>query len=238
LSPQKLDERRRETTCGRRIRRAKSRKIDEEWKSRRHSSGYLAHADRIPHRSEGERVLLEQLPDRVHRILDLGTGDGRLLAMVLAEHPNAECVALDFSEPMLEAARRRFSGRTNVLLVRHDMRRPLPAQRLGEFDLAISSFAIHHLSHHGKRRLYGEVFKIISPGGTFSNLEHVASPTSALHERFLKAIGYTRETEDKSNKLLDVETQLSWLRDIGFRDVDCYWKWLELALLVGVRPKR
>ena len=31
-------------------------------------------------------------------------------------------------------------------------------------------------------------------------------------------------------------TQLQWLRDIGFEDVDCGWKWLELALLVGVRP--
>jgi hypothetical protein len=36
--------------------------------------------------------------------------------------------------------------------------------------------------------------------------------------------------------LLDVETQLGWLRDIGFEDVDCHGKWLELALLAGVRP--
>jgi len=32
--------------------------------------------------------------------------------------------------------------------------------------------------------------------------------------------------------------QLRWLRDTGFEDVDCYWRWLEMALLVGVKSER
>jgi hypothetical protein len=46
----------------------------------------------------------------------------------------------------------------------------------------------------------------------------------------------TPADEDPSNRLAPVDTQLAWLRDAGFVDVDCYWKWLELALIGGVRP--
>ena len=66
--------------------------------------------------------------------------------------------------------------------------------------------------------------------------EHVASPTARLHRRFFDAIGEPLECEDPSDRLAEVETQLGWLREIGFEDADCYWKWLELALLVGVKP--
>ncbi len=100
----------------------------------------------------------------------------------------------------------------------------------------VSSFAIHHLEHERKRSLYEEVFALLEPGGVFANLEHVASPSRRLHLAFFEAIGEPLEHEDPSDRLLDVESQLVWLRELGFDDVDCYWKWLEMALLIGVRP--
>jgi tRNA (cmo5U34)-methyltransferase len=80
------------------------------------------------------------------------------------------------------------------------------------------------------------VFDRLNPGGVFCNLEHVASPTLTLHHEFLAAIFYRPEEEDASNKLLDIETQLRWFREIGFDHVDCHWKWRELALLAGRKP--
>jgi tRNA (cmo5U34)-methyltransferase len=77
---------------------------------------------------------------------------------------------------------------------------------------------------------------VLEPGGVFVNFEHVASPNQRLHVAFFAAIGEPLEHEDPSDRLLDVETQLGYLREAGFTDVDCYWKWLEMALLIGVRP--
>jgi len=204
------------------------------WTSNEHAREYLERADLISHRGEGESALLEFLPCGTRRILDLGTGDGRLLALVRRQHPATEAVAVDFSPTMLEEARKRFAGDPTITVLEHDLDASLP--RLGKFDAVISSFAVHHLMHERKKQLYAEVYRLLNAGGVFCNLEHVSSPSARLHEQFLLRIGFTLETEDPSNQLLDFETQLGWLREIGFVDVDCHWKWRELALLVGVRP--
>jgi len=207
----------------------------EEWTSDEQRVGcYLDRADEFPHRLEGEGVLLEHVPRDVGRVLDLGTGDGRLLALLRADRPGMRGVGLDFSALMLARARERFDGEDRVELVEHDLSRPLP--ELGRFDAVVSSFAIHHLEHERKRALYGEALELLEPGGVFANFEHVASPTERLHRAFFAAIDEPLENEDPSDRTLDVETQLGWLRELGFGDVDCYWKWLEMALLIGVRP--
>jgi tRNA (cmo5U34)-methyltransferase len=201
------------------------------WTRTDHALDYLGRADSIAHRTEGESSLLEFIPPTTRRILDLGTGDGRLLALVKREHPNTEAVAIDFSPAMLEAAKKRFADDSSVAVLAHNLDNPLPD--LGKFDAVISSFAIHHVVHERKRALYSEIHGLLNAGGAFCNLEHVASPTPSLHEQFLRQSGLTPETEDPSNQLLDIETQLLWLREIGFVDVDCHWKWRELALLAG-----
>ena len=208
----------------------------EEWRTADHVGRYLERADAFPHREEGESVLVAHVPRGARRVLDLGTGDGRLLALLRVDRDEMLGVGLDFSDPMLDAARDRFEDDERIELVNHDLVAPLPT--LGPFDTVVSSMAIHHLEHERKRKLYEEVFEVLEPGGVFANFEHVASPTHRLHVAFFAAIDEPLENEDPSDRTLDVETQLKWLREAGFDDVDCYWKWLEMALLIGVKPGR
>jgi SAM-dependent methyltransferase len=202
------------------------------WPSAEHALDYLRRADSIPHRVEGEATLLEFVPAEPTRILDLGSGGGRLLALVKSARPLAQLVGLDFSLTMLETLRKLFANDRGVAVVDHNLEHELP--QMGQFDAVISSFAIHHVVHERKRTLYNEIFDVLAPNGVFCNLEHVASPTPHLHAEFLRAISW--EQEDPSNKLLDLETQLDWLREVGFIDVDCHWKWRELALFAGTKP--
>lgn len=204
-----------------------------EYATAEHALNYLAVAGRLPHRTEGEGVILDLVPLDARRILDLGAGDGRLLALLLGDRPRAGGVALDFSPTMLDAARRRFRTNPGVRVIQHDLDDPLPD--IARFDVVVSAFAIHHCGDERKRAIYKEAYDRLEPGGVLCNLEHVASPTAALHERFLQALGITEG--DPSNQLASVEDQLSWLREVGFIDVDCHWKWLEMALIGGWKPR-
>jgi tRNA (cmo5U34)-methyltransferase len=204
------------------------------WPTVEHALAYLAEADQIPHRTEGEAELLAHLPADVDAFVDLGCGDGRLAALVRTAHPDARATAFDFSPPMLEAARERFAAVPEVTVIAHDLDVELPL--IDPVDAIVSSFAIHHVDDDRKRALTAEVFERLLPGGVFLNLEHVASPTERLHDAFLAELGIEPAEDDPSNQLAPVAGQLRWMRDAGFVDVDCHWKWRELALLGGTRP--
>jgi SAM-dependent methyltransferase len=200
-----------------------------EWSDPGRVTEYLSRE--IPHRETAEAMLRASLPAQIDRFLDLGTGDGRLLALVRDSHPEAVAMGLDSSAPMLARATARFEGDSRTELRAHDLRFPLAEP--GPFDAIVSGLAIHHLEDNRKRELFGEVHALLAPGGVFVNLDLVSAASQRLHERFRREIGRTED--DPSDRLADLSDQLGWLREAGFGEVDCHFKWLELALVVAVR---
>jgi len=207
-----------------------------DWSCSERAEDYLKKAGIMPRRLEGETVLLEEIPAGTKRVLDIGAGDGRLLDLVLSKCPDAAAVAMDISPFMLDKLRMKYGNNDRIEVIGHDFNRFLPPG-LGRFNVIVSGFAIHHVHDRRKRKLYKEVYNLLEPGGLFCNLERVSSPTAGLHHKFLFHMGNGHEGEKRGNILLDMETQLRWLRDIGFHDVDCYWKWREMALLAGWKKR-
>ena len=67
----------------------------------------------LPFAAEHFAIMLRFIASAGHpvrRFLDLGAGDGALSAVLLDRYPNAEAVVVDFSEPMLAAARDRLGS--------------------------------------------------------------------------------------------------------------------------------
>ncbi|HEX3608246.1 MAG TPA: hypothetical protein VHU14_01045 [Solirubrobacterales bacterium] len=84
-----------------------------------------------------------------------------------------------------------------------------------------------------KQELFGEIHALLAPGGVFANLDLVLSASSRLHERFRREIG--RVKDDPTDRLAELGEQIGWLREAAFSEVDCHFKWLELALIVAVK---
>jgi tRNA (cmo5U34)-methyltransferase len=200
------------------------------WREQGKVEEYLDRVGRLEARRAGEAELVETIPDRVHRVLDLGCGDGRLTSLVLDARPELHsAIGLDSSPPMLLKAHERFAAEPRVTVLDHDLRDSLPD--LGTFDLVVSGFAIHHVSDDRKRSLLAEIASVLQPSGVFVNLEVVRCATPELDAEFSRRIG--RPGGDPEDKLAPVDAQLSWMRDAGLAQVDCYWRWRGFALLVG-----
>ena len=233
------------------------------WKQRDVAAAFLDERSLIiPDRPRQLEVLLRVfrfMPRPPRRILDLGAGDGLLLGAVLEAYPEASGVAVDFSPLMLEQAKPRLAKfGTRATTREADLQSPAWLKTAeGPFDAVVSGFAIHHLTHQRKRVLYQEIYDLLTQGGLFLNSEHVASATAFVEKMFDDAMTehlYQRRRErgedvsreevrrafmerpDRAANILALtEEQCGWLREIGFRDVDCFWKYFELAIFGGMK---
>ena len=154
---------------------------------------------------------------------------------MLDAHPRAEGVALDHNPAMLDALRERFAGGALVDVVDHDFAVSLPATE-GTFDAVVSALAIHHLDVTRRTELYAEVRGLLRPGGVFADLDLVRSATEVLHDRFIDRVPWSRHPDRAWDRHPSLAERLEWTAEAGFVNVDCLWKWRELALVVGELP--
>jgi ubiquinone/menaquinone biosynthesis C-methylase UbiE len=204
------------------------------------------------------RLIFERHGHRIERFLDVGSGDGAMSELLLGLDPEAEAVLVDFSEPMLAGAERRFEGSPGRWqLVRGDLSDAAWASALppGRYDAAISAFAIHHLPSERKRALFAELFELLEPDALFVNMDCVSvrGPLAGVFDEQMVAnairaehehgSGRTEEeierellADDEDDRPDSAEEQLDWLREAGFEGAELHFKWAEAAIFGAVKP--
>lgn len=221
----------------------------------------------IPFATEQIEIMLRVIEARgesVERFVDLGCGSGVLTQALLSRYPQATGTLVDFSEPMLKVARTQLSDHASHLrFLTEDFGDTAWLRSVSDqapFDVIMSAYAIHHQPDARKRELYAEIFDLLKPGGFFVNVEHVASRSEWIETRadelmidslhafhMQRGTGQSREQiahdfvhrpDKAANILAPVEVQCEWLGQIGFQDVDCYFKVFELAVFGGRKAKR
>ncbi|MFO7679559.1 MAG: class I SAM-dependent methyltransferase [Chloroflexota bacterium] len=140
------------------------------------------------------RLIRASQPE-VNWVLDLGCGDGVLGTAVLDQYPTAHGLFIDFSEPMLAAARQRLHNNSRAHTLLLDYGDPNWLEKLqidnsqftihnSQFHVVVSGYSIHHQPDDRKKEVYTELYHLLKPGGIFINVEHVASADPWLEKRF------------------------------------------------------
>ncbi len=149
-------------------------------------------------------------------VLDVGGGYGVVTEEVLHAFPRAQVTLQDYSQPMLDQARRRLAANAGqVSYAVGDLRDPAWARQVGgPFDLVVSAIAIHNLRDPGQiAACYRAIAGLLKPEGVFLDYD------------LFELIG-------------GLDAQLRTIRDAGFAAADCIWQEGRVAIVAARQPQQ
>jgi tRNA (cmo5U34)-methyltransferase len=191
-------------------------------------------------------ALLPFNPAAEIRILDLGAGTGLLSAFIREKFPNAHLRLVDIAEAMLNRARQRLGSENVEYTVSDYGSQPIE----GQWNAIVSALSIHHLTDPAKQDLFRRIYAALVPGGVFVNAEQVSGPTPELtlryHQQWFTQVRERGATDQEiadaeyrmqADLCSSVEDQLTWMRNAGFEDADCWLKEGRFAVMSGTSTR-
>lgn len=177
------------------------------------------------------------------KILDLGCGDGFFIQEFLKSFSPESITLVDGSNEMLEAAKKRLNTVGNINFIQASFQDLFHKDLLdNNFGFIYSSLAIHHLTLQEKKRLYSYIYSLLSPGGCFINYDAIISSSPKIESWYMSLWHQwinNHPNQEISRQLLNIpqkyksntdnipdtlDSQIQALTQIGFKEVDCYFK--------------
>lgn len=176
-------------------------------------------------------------------IMDLGAGTGILTQLLHQTHPESSITLVDMSHEMLSKARSKFSSIDTFEYIEDNY---LTMKFPSNYDIIISSLSIHHLTDKQKQELYKKIYDHLNKDGVFINADEVHGPTDKTEQMYKKL-----ENEHLYNQNLDkqkiseilerrkldkpatLSDTISWYEEIGFKNVDIFYKYYRYFVIYG-----
>ncbi|MEG3224523.1 MAG: methyltransferase type 12 [Methanobacteriales archaeon Met13] len=201
----------------------------------------------IPHYQDMIRALVGALPfhhkEKV-KVLDLGSGTGNLSLAVKKKFPKARITCLDMTDSMIQQTQLKLADYPDVDYVVGDLR---DLEARFEYDVVLSSLAIHHLSRVEQKSFYPKIYAALKESGVFYNADILLSSSPHLNkmcrenwgdfmlqtysQKEVDGIWFSKhQEEDYPQPLSD---HLKWLKEAGFQDLDVVWKYYYFGFYGG-----
>ncbi len=183
-------------------------------------------------------------------IVDLGcsTGEG-LGQFVDVLGVRNRYLGIDASEPMIEAARQRFERELQngwVELSHKDLHERYPEVDTG---LALCILTMQFMPIEQRGPLLRQVVERTVSGGAMILVEKIVGATdgighhmTGLYHDLKRSAGYTEEEVERKRLSLEgilvpvtARRNEELLYDAGFRQIDCFWRWMNFAGWVALK---
>ncbi len=180
-----------------------------------------------PNRTKMVRVALEVLPfpsEQRLNGLDLGVGTGYFTMRFLEQYPHARVLAVDGAQAMVDLAQARLGQRADRVRFRigdfRQLRELVTAD--GPFDVAYSSFALHHLGPQAKRAVLAVVPDLLKPGGWFVNADILVAGPPEMERRIqdIRIAGIVERAAGRDPRFVDAASTRRFIDEMQAREAD------------------
>jgi tRNA (cmo5U34)-methyltransferase len=225
----------------------------------RFSSDYDARFPRlIPRYAEFHGVIVQRVAEHLQPTagdgrpapargpwLDLGCGTGELSRSLMEGIPELRLHCVDLAPAMIERAREKLApwGERVTFAIGNFLEAPLPAGAAG----VVSALAVHHLEGSEKRALFARLHGALASGGLLVLADAVTGGSTGYTAYYLRrwvdhmrASGMTEEEiaavlqdHEQNDRLSGLDDQMAWMREAGFREVECLWKYFLLVVVAA-----
>lgn len=181
-------------------------------------------------------------------ILDIGCSEGGAISALVPLYPNSRFFGIEISDSMLSSAKKKFMYDTNVKIMKKDLRN-INESEIPNSQVILSILTLQFVPIEYRQELLQKLYNAIPGKGIFILVEKVLGNSADINKLLVEQYynlkaknGYTLEEIERKKLSLEgvlVPTTAKWnedlLRQVGFRQVDCFWRWMNFSGWIAIK---